>query len=198
MANEPVNKVVLADGRVLIDLSGDNTSPSDVLVGRRFHDKSGTERVGTCSFDSNTQDATAVEGDVLLGRSAYARGNRIIGTMPNKSGEDIVITAIEPVSIPRGYYDGSGTVGVSDADQAKLIPDNIRQGVTILGVLGEMSGSEGVVAQAKTVNPKFTSQTVTPDVNDGYTHLSGVTVNPIAVAYSQNAAGGYTVTIGEA
>ena len=55
-----------------------------------------------------------------------------------------------------GYHDGSGTVTIAAAEKAKLVPDNIRQGITILGVEGAMSGTEDVKAQAKTVTPKTT------------------------------------------
>ena len=88
----------------------------------------------------------------------------------------------------------SGSVSISSTEQAKIIATNIREGVTILGVQGSMSGSEGVVAQSKTVTPTFSQQSITPDT--GYTHLAGVTVNAITVTYSDNAAGGKTVTIG--
>lgn len=44
MAN---NKVQLADGTVLIDLTGDNVQPENVDEGITFHDASGTQRSGT-------------------------------------------------------------------------------------------------------------------------------------------------------
>lgn len=44
MAN---NKVQLADGTVLIDLTGDNIQPENVEEGVTFHDASGTQRSGT-------------------------------------------------------------------------------------------------------------------------------------------------------
>ena len=44
MAN---NKVQLADGTVLIDLTGDNVQPENVDEGIIFHDSSGTQRSGT-------------------------------------------------------------------------------------------------------------------------------------------------------
>lgn len=44
MAN---NKVQLANGTVLIDLTGDNVQPKNVEEGITFHDASGTQRSGT-------------------------------------------------------------------------------------------------------------------------------------------------------
>jgi hypothetical protein len=85
-------------------------------------------------------------------------------------------------------------VQIDSAEKAKLISSNIREGVTILGVPGSMGSNEGEKAQEKTVTPKATAQTVTPDA--GYTCLSSVTVEAIPYAESDNSAGGKTVTIG--
>lgn len=44
MAN---NKVQLADGTVIIDLTGDNVQPGNVEEGITFHDAAGEQRIGT-------------------------------------------------------------------------------------------------------------------------------------------------------
>ena len=64
----------------------------------------------------------------------------------------------------------------------------------VLGVTGTMSGSEGMKPQAKNVTPTFASQEVLPD--EEYNCLSSVTVAAIPIAYTDNAQGGKTVTIG--
>ena len=69
-----------------------------------------------------------------------------------------------------------------------------KSGSLNLGVEGTMSGSEDMSAQAKSATPTFASQTITPDT--GYNCLSQVTVAAIPVAYSDNAQGGQTCTIG--
>ena len=197
MANSYNNKVVLASGEVLIDLTGDTVDAAHVLDGYTFHDKSGAPVTGTCTYDSDTSDDTAAVGEILSGKTAHARGALLTGTMPNNGAQmGSIDTKAQEVTIAQGYHDGSGKVGISADEQAKLIPNNIREGITILGVEGTMSGSEGVVAQARSVTPKFTQQVISPE--DGYTHLSQVTVYPITVTYSDNSAGGKTVTIGAA
>lgn len=197
MANSYNNKVVLASGEVLIDLTGDTVDAAHVLDGFTFHDKSGAPVTGTCTYDSDTSDDTAAVGEILSGKTAHARGALLTGTMPNNGAQmGSIITKTQEVIIAQGYHDGSGKVSISADEQAKLIPNNIREGITILGVEGTMSGSESVVAQARTVTPKFTQQVISPE--DGYTHLSQVTVQPITVSYSDNSAGGKTVTIGAA
>lgn len=197
MANSYNNKVVLASGEVLIDLTGDTVDAAHVLDGFTFHDKSGAPVTGTCTYDSDTSDDTAAVGEILSGKTAHARGALLTGTMPNNGAQmGSISTKEQEVIIAQGYHDGSGKVSILADEQAKLIPSNIREGITILGVEGTMSGSESVVAQARTVTPKFTQQVISPE--DGYTHLSQVTVQPITVSYSDNSAGGKTVTIGAA
>ena len=88
----------------------------------------------------------------------------------------------------------SGKAQIDAAEEAKLIPANIREGITVLGVLGTMSGSEGMKPQAKNVTPTFASQEILPD--EEYNCLSSVTVAAIPIAYTDNAQGGKTVTIG--
>ena len=197
MANSYNNKVVLASGEVLIDLTGDTVDAAHVLNGFTFHDKSGAPVTGTCTYDSDTSDDTAAVGEILSGKTAHARGALLTGTMPNNGAQmGSINTKEQEVIIAQGYHDGSGKVSILADEQAKLIPSNIREGITILGVEGTMSGSESVVAQARSVTPKFTQQVISPE--DGYTHLSQVTVQPITVSYSDNSAGGKTVTIGAA
>ena len=197
MANSYNNKIVLASGEVLIDLTGDTVDAAHVLDGFTFHDKSGAPATGTCTYDSDTSDDTAAVGEILSGKTAHARGALLTGTMPNNGAQTgNISTKTQEVIIAQGYHDGSGKVSILADEQAKLIPSNIREGITILGVEGTMSGSESVVAQARSVTPKFTQQIISPE--DGYTHLSQVTVQPITVSYSDNSAGGKTVTIGAA
>lgn len=194
MANKKVNKVVYG-GTVLIDLTGDTVTADKVLTGYTAHDKSGATITGTCDYDVNSEDATVAVAEMLNGKTAYARGSKITGTMPNNGAVTKTIsTKTQEVSIAQGYHDGSGKVSISSTEQAKIIPTNIRDGVTILGVTGTMSGTEGARAQAKTVTPTTKVQNVLPD--DGYNYLSQVTVNAIPYVESDNSAGGTTVTIG--
>ena len=189
-----INKVVYG-GKTLIDLTGDTVTSDKVLEGFTTHDKSGASITGTCTFDVNSGDATVSVAEMLTGKTAYARGTKLTGTMPNNGAVTGKISTKDGAyTIQQGYHDGSGKVSIDATEQAKIIAQNIREGVTILGVEGSMSGSEGVKAQAKTVTPSSTQQTILPD--DGYTHLSQVTVEKIPYVESENSAGGTTVTIG--
>ena len=197
MANEYNSKVVLSDGTVLMDLTSDTVDAAHLLKNYTAHGKDGAPITGSCEYDSDTSGDTAAVGEILSGKTAHARGSQLTGTMPNNGAiAETIDDKDDSIIIPAGYHDGSGTVQIDSTEKAKLIATNIRQGITILGVQGSMSGSESVNAQAKSVTPTFSQQVVAPDT--GYTHLTQVTVAAIPISYADNAAGGVTVTIGAA
>lgn len=189
------NSKIVFGGEVLIDLTADTVTKERLLKGYTAHAADGERITGTCEYDADTQDATAAVAEILSGKTAYVRGAKLTGTMPNRASVTGKISTKAGVyTVPQGYHDGGGKVSIAAEEQAKLIPGNIRQGVTILDVTGTMSSSEGINAQAKTVTPTRAEQVVLPD--SGYTHLSQVTVRGIPYSESANAAGGITVTIG--
>lgn len=189
-----ISKVVYG-GNTLIDLTSDTIAPDKLKKGYTAHGADGEVINGTCEHDANTQDATAAESEILVNKTAYVRGNKVTGKMPNNGAvSGTISTKSSKYTIPQGYHDGSGTVQISTTEQEKLIPSNIRDGIVILGVEGTMSGSEGVKAQSKTVTPTVDGFTVLPD--EGYNSLTSVTVGAIPYVESDNSAGGKTVTIG--
>ena len=193
MANQYVNKVII-NGETKIDLSSDTVAANKLLSGFTAHDKSGTPIEGSCTFDADTSDGTVTADEMLSGAIGYKNGQKVTGTMPNNGGvEGEIDEKTEQYTIPAGYHDGSGKVGISSVEQSKIIPSNIKAGISILGIEGEYSG-EGATAQAKTATPSFTRQTIIPDT--GYDYLSQVVVEVIPVTYTDNAAGGQTCTIG--
>ena len=195
MPDKAYNKIIYG-GQTLIDLTADTATPDKVLNTYTFHKADGTIGTGTCSFDVDSSDATAAVAEVLASKT-FAKGGQILtGTMPNRgSVTGTISTKSQEYTIPQGYHDGSGKVGISSTEQAKIVAANIREGVEILGVTGTMSGEEGVKAQSKTATPSTSQQVITPDTPT-YNYLSQVTVAAIPYTETENAAGGLTVTIG--
>lgn len=196
MANTYVSKVIYGN-QTLIDLTADTVEANKLLTGYTAHGADGAPITGTCAYDADTSDATATASEILATKTAYKDGAKLTGTMPNIGQQTSTITAkAEAVTISQGYHDGSGTVSISTTEQAKIIADNIRQGVSILGVTGTMSGSEDVKSTSLSITPYTTSKTYLPtDIGD-YNYFSQVSVLAIAYSETDNAAGGKTVTIG--
>ena len=187
-----INKIIYG-GNTLLDLTSDTADESTVINGATFHKSDGTKSTGTCTYDSDTSDATVQVAEMLINKTAYARGSKMTGTMPNNGAITGEISNLNEYTIPQGYHDGSGTVGISSTEKSKIVAGNIKSGITITGAKGTYTGAS-INAQSKTVTPSTSSQTIQPD--NGYDYLSSITLNPIPYSESANSAGGTTVTIG--
>lgn len=187
------NKIVYG-GNILIDLTADTIEAAKILSGYTAHDKSGELITGTCTYDVDSQDATIAVAEMLIGKTAYARGQKLVGTMPNIGAVSGEISTVDgEYSVAMGFHDGSGKVTISATEKAKIIPGNIKAGSIILGVTGTYSG-ESISAQTKNVTPTVSGFTVQPD--EGYDYLSSVVIAAIPYVETENSAGGITVTIG--
>lgn len=187
-----INKVVYG-GQVLIDLTDATLGVNDgdkILSSQTAYGKDGEKITGTCTYNADTTDATASASEILSGETAYGASGKITGSMPNNGGVTGTIDEVdEAYTIPAGYHDGSGTVSIDATEQAKIIAENIKDGVQILGVTGTYTG-EGVTAQTKTATPYTTQQAILPDT--GYDYLAQVTVEAI---YYNEVANQYGTTV---
>lgn len=190
------NKIIYGN-TTLIDMTDATVTGSSeadkILNGYTAYGADGTKVTGSCDYDVDSSSVTATQAEVLATKTFASHGSVLTGTMPNNGAvSGVISTKAGTYTVPQGYHDGSGTVGISSTEQAKIIASNIKSGIEILGVTGTYSG-EGVNAQSKTATPYTTAQTILPD--SGYDYLSQVTVNAIAYVESANAYG-TTVTIG--
>ena len=190
-----ISKVVFGN-TTLIDLTSDTIAAADLAYGKTAHGADGSAITGTNTYDSDTTDADATAGEILYGKTAYVNKNKLTGSMPNRGGvTGTISTKAGTYTIQAGYHDGSGTVAIDATEQAKIIAENIKEGVEILGVTGTVSPASGVTSQTKNATPYTTSQTVLPD--SGYDYLSQVNIAAISYVETDNAAGGKTATIGD-
>lgn len=91
----------------------------------------------------DVSDATATAAQILAGATAYLAAGKTTGTMPDRAGDNACTsssvdgTTLKLVA-PEGYYDGTDTVTVTDAD---FTAANIKDGVEIFGVTGTMTSA---------------------------------------------------------
>ena len=191
--NQYVNKVVY-DGDTLIDLTSDTAVATDVLSGKYFHLASGQRVQGSCTYDSNTTDANATAGEILSGKTAYVNKNKVTGSMTNNGNNNVTVTSKSGTSIAAGYYDGSGKAVIDSTSATNLVAGNIRAGITILGVEGEMTGEDTLTVGAASATPTSSQQVITAASLD-YDYITQVTIAAIPYTETDNQQGGKTVVI---
>lgn len=191
-----ISKVIYGN-QTLLDISQDTVTAEKLLSGYTAHGSDGVLINGSCTYDADTSDATALASEILDTKTAYKNGERIVGTMPNRGAVSGSISDVNtPYTVQRGFHDGSGTVGIDSTEAAKLIPENIREGVEVLGVEGSMSGSEDVKSTTANVTPYTTAQTIIPSDLGDYNSITQVNVAAISYVETDNVGGGKTATIG--
>ena len=191
--NQYVNKVVY-DGDTLIDLTSDTAVATDVLSGKYFHLASGQRVAGSCSYDSDTTDANATAGEILSGKTAYVNKVKVTGSMANNGSNNVTVTGKSGTTIPAGYYDGSGKALLDSTSATNLVAGNIKQGVEILGITGELTPESQITVGAASVTPTSSQQVVTAASLD-YDYITQVTVAAVPYTETDNAQGGKTVVI---
>jgi hypothetical protein len=172
----------VVNNQTTFNMYEDGFISSNIMSGMRMFGMDGTA----------TSDATATPADIAANKSAYVNGNKVWGTMPvisegadpaqgvGKWGDGAL--AVYPREGYRKGGAGAGEIKVSPAQlqsaEPAFVPSNIRAGVSIYGVSGNMS-----------VSPS------TGVVNFGFVAPSSATANGITWTLSTNIGAGKTAII---
>lgn len=123
--------------------------------------------------------------DVLSGKTFTNDYGEQVGTMPNR-GAIIITPSTSNTTIPAGYHNGSGYV----KGDPNLVPENIKQGVSIFGVSGavvQYKEASGSIRVPDTNTVTVTGLSFTPKVvfikywEDSYKYYPSVCAYTAAV-----------------
>lgn len=93
---------------------------------------------------TDISSTTAQASDVLEGKYffPYNHAPRTEGTIPERTPSNVQFTSkTDSVTFQEGYYPEASTVKIAESEKAKIIPENIKEGISILGVQGNYAGN---------------------------------------------------------
>lgn len=137
-----INKVEF-DNRVLIDLTLDTVDEKTVISGTIFHKPNGDIATGENTNNADTNGDTVTEEDVKRGITFHkADGSRAIGTYETPTIRDATVRVdslydMILTNLGNVVYK-EVTFGLEESEKSKVIPENIKKDVTILGVTGTL------------------------------------------------------------
>ena len=115
-----------------------------------------------------TDDATAVAGDILSGKTAYAKDVKITGTIPTKTQGDLTVNEAT-VTVPSGYYNSQVSKSVTTTTQAvpsiSINNNGLITAFTTQTAGYVTAGTESATKQlttkaAATITPSTSNQTI--------------------------------------
>lgn len=106
---------------------------------------------------------TITPSDLKYGVKAHnSEGTQITGSMvDNGTVIGSISSKDDEYTIQEGYHNGNGKVSIASSEQDKIIPENIKKDVSILGITGTLKGGYGYTKLAEkdiTINTTSTSQ----------------------------------------
>ena len=118
------------------------------------------EVIMTISTGTDTSDATAGAGDILVGKTAYGASGKLTGSMPDNGAVSQALNAGGSYTIPSGYHSGAGKVtanSLASQTSGTATAADIASGKTawVNGVQLTGSASSGVIKMITDDDPAF-------------------------------------------
>lgn len=162
------NKTVSASKNANVTVKADEDYTLDTVT---------VEKV-TSTIDSNIQAENIKRGVEILGVEGTYAPN------PSMENKDITPTTNTQIVYPDegySYFDKVTVKGVTNTIDSNIKSDNIKKGVSILGITGNV---ETVNGESIEINPSIEEQVITP--SSGKNAIIRATVNPVTNAIDSN------------
>lgn len=100
----------------------------------------------------DTSDATAMAGDILSGKTAYGSSGKLTGTIPSVAGKTVTPGTSQQTAAAAGNYTTGDVIVAGDAN---LLPENIKTGVSIFGIAGNLEPKPAPSTVTITIHPNL-------------------------------------------
>lgn len=185
-----INKVIYQKN-VLIDITDSTVTPDTLCLGEIAYDASGEKIIGSFIGGEgvDTSDATATPNDILEGKTAYADGVKLTGTVAVNSSSDLDVNGAT-VTVPSGYYatDVSKTVATSTQATPTIEINPVSGLVTSYAIQEAGYVSSGTQTTTKQL-PTQSSKTIMPGTSSKLAVEQGLyTTGDVTVAGDLNLA----------
>ena len=115
----------------------------------------GTEKVSTINIISSidTDEGTATSADILEGKIAFSKKNKLVGTIPSIGAKTYVPTIVDQNILNGSYLSGNQVL----KGDSNLVATNIKKGVEIFGVVGTLESDGSTTIHKSTILDTTTS-----------------------------------------